>query len=196
MSFCGNKRAPVEHVTLFFVFRGHLFLKCKYCERFRRCVDPCQRFLTPDDTHTTYAFCVWDKLRVRALCSRGNGVRSVRCELFSFFFPLSFIPFLERIWSIIWPPRLGSSRCWGSNETEIGGDRRWSMLTCFREELISRARRRLTRVNCWRRIYCPYIIWSSRKCSAVISELSQPVCPVYEELLEDMEHATVRLDLQ
>ncbi len=72
-------------------------------------------------THTTYAFCVWDKLRARALCSRGNGVRSVHCELFSFFFPLSFIPFLERIWSIIWPPRLGSSRCWGSNETEIGG---------------------------------------------------------------------------
>ncbi len=30
----------------------------------------------------------------------------------------------------------------------------------------------------------------------VISELSQPVCPVYEELLEVMDRATVRLDLQ
>ncbi len=29
-----------------------------------------------------------------------------------------------------------------------------------------------------------------------ISEPSQPVCPVYDELLEVMERATVRLDLQ
>ncbi len=29
-----------------------------------------------------------------------------------------------------------------------------------------------------------------------ISELSQPVCPAYVELLEVMEHATARLDLQ
>ncbi len=59
--------------------------------------------------------------RARALCSRGNGVRS----LWAFFFgkaPLSFVPFLERIRAIICPPRLGSSLCWVSEETEIVGE--------------------------------------------------------------------------
>ncbi len=91
-------------------------------------------FLTPDDTHD---LCVGRRARV--LCSRGNGVHS----LWAFFFgkaPLSFVPFLERFGAIICPPWLGSSRCWGSEETEIAGNRRWSLLTSLREEFfISRS---------------------------------------------------------
>ncbi len=34
------------------------------------------------------------------------------------------------------------------------GDCRWSSLTSLWEELISRARQRLTRVNCWKKMYC------------------------------------------
>ncbi len=56
--------------------------------------------------------------RACALCSRGNGVHS----LWAFSLgkaPLLLVPFLERIGAIICPPRLGSSRCWGSEETEF-----------------------------------------------------------------------------
>ncbi len=59
-------------------------------------------------------------LRACVLCSWGNGVRL----LWAFFFekaPLSSVPFLKRIWIIICPQRLGSGRCWGSEEPEIVG---------------------------------------------------------------------------
>ncbi len=42
-------------------------------KRFRRCVDPCQHFLTPDDTHTICALCVWAK----STRAQGNGVRAL-----------------------------------------------------------------------------------------------------------------------
>ncbi len=91
--------------------------------------------------------------RTRALCSRGNGVRS----LWALFFgksPLSFVPFLERIGAIICPPRLGSSRCWGSEETEIAAIADGACWRVWERNFSSRARQQLTRVNCWRKMYC------------------------------------------
>ncbi len=77
-------------------------------KRFRRYADPCQRFLTPDDTwHMHYVF----GRKAHTLCSRGNRVRSLWAFLFGKA-PLLFVPFLKRIWAIICPPRLGSSHCW------------------------------------------------------------------------------------
>ncbi len=44
-------------------------------KRLRRCVDPCQRFLTPDDTHDLCVMCLGEEHA--ALCSRGNGVQCI-----------------------------------------------------------------------------------------------------------------------
>ncbi len=106
-------------------------------KRFRRCVDPCQRYLTLD--HTRSMRYVFGKSTRRGsgpaaaeavkrlssrrsqmeLALRGEHVRSVLegmecvlCEPFSLGKALLLlVPFLERIGAIICPPRLGSSRC-------------------------------------------------------------------------------------
>ncbi len=69
-------------------------------------------------THTIYALCVWAK-STHALFSREWSAFIV--SLFSVGKKLRsrLSPFLERIGVIICPPRLGSSRCWGSEETEF-----------------------------------------------------------------------------
>ncbi len=55
MSICEHKRAPVEHIILFFfLFRGLCFWSVSIMKRFRRCANPCQRFWH-QMTHTTYA---------------------------------------------------------------------------------------------------------------------------------------------
>ncbi len=154
MSICEHKRAPVEHIILFFSFRGLCFWSVSIMKRFRRCADPCQRFWQ-QMTHTTYALggeharsvlegmeCVhcepflWEKIRScsslflrelgRSSAPRGSGpaaaeavkrLSSRRSQMEKA--PLLLVPFLERIGAIICPPRLGSSRCWGSEETEF-----------------------------------------------------------------------------
>ncbi len=70
-------------------------------KRLRRCDDPCLHFLTPDDTHDLCVMCLGEEHC--ALCSRGNGVRS----LWAFFLWESsalVCPFSERIRAIICPP--------------------------------------------------------------------------------------------
>ncbi len=42
---------------------------------FRRCVDPCQRFLTPDDTHNLCVMCVGKEHAHSVLI--GNGVHAL-----------------------------------------------------------------------------------------------------------------------
>lgn len=76
------KRATREHVILFFVFRDCLFevrsnvMACDKC--FRKCVDPCLRFLTPDDTHDLCIMCVGEE----HACSVLVGAVSAHCECF------------------------------------------------------------------------------------------------------------------
>ncbi len=48
-------------------------------KRFRRCVDPCQRFLTPDETHDLCVMCL-GKEHARSVL---EGMECVHCELFS-----------------------------------------------------------------------------------------------------------------
>ncbi len=78
-------------------------------KRFKRCVDPCQRFLTPDDTHDLCVMCLGEK----HACSVLEGMECAHCELFSLKGKLRsrVSLFLKRIGAIICPPRLGSSRC-------------------------------------------------------------------------------------
>ncbi len=49
-------------------------------KRFRRCADPCQLFLTPDDTHD---LCVMKCLGEEHVRSVLEGMECVHCELFS-----------------------------------------------------------------------------------------------------------------
>ncbi len=119
-------------------------------KRFRRCADPCQRFPTPDDTHDLCVMCLGEE-HARSVLER---LECAHCELFSLGKLRSRMSLFSR--------KLGQSSApaarvqlllrqrgdWGR------GDRRWSSLTNLREELISRARQRLTRVNCWRKMYC------------------------------------------
>ncbi len=148
ISVCGNKRAPVEYVILFFVFRGLCFWSVSIMKLFKRCADPCQRFWH-QMTHTAYA------LGGEHARSVLEGMECVHCEPFSLGkAPLSFVPFLERIGTIICPPRLRSSRCWGSEETEFAAIADGACERVWERNFLSRARQRLTRVNCGRKMYC------------------------------------------
>ncbi len=75
MSICEHKRAPVEHIILFFLFRGLCFWSVSIMKRFRRCADPCQRFWH-QMTHTTYA------LGGEHTRSVLEGMKCVHCESF------------------------------------------------------------------------------------------------------------------
>ncbi len=48
-------------------------------KRLRRCVDPCQRFLTPDDTHDLCVMCLGEEHARSVL----EGIECAHCELFS-----------------------------------------------------------------------------------------------------------------
>ncbi len=78
-------------------------------KRFRRCVDPCQRCLTLDDTHDLCVMCLGEE-HVRSVL---EGMECVHCEPFFCGKKLRsrLSLFLERIGAIICPPPLESSRC-------------------------------------------------------------------------------------
>ncbi len=86
-------------------------------KRFRRCVDPCQRCLTLDHTRDLCVMCLGEEHARSVL----EGMECVHCEPFFCGKKLRsrLSRFLERIAAIICPPRLGSSRCCGSEETEF-----------------------------------------------------------------------------
>ncbi len=82
MSVCGNKRVPVEHVILFLSsghFVSEMWVTMSVVKHFRRCADPCQRFLTPDDTHDLCVMCLGEE-HVRSVL---EGMECVHCEPFS-----------------------------------------------------------------------------------------------------------------
>ncbi len=47
-------------------------------KRFRRCADPCQFFLTPDDTHDLCVMCLGEEHARSVL----EGMECIHCELF------------------------------------------------------------------------------------------------------------------
>ncbi len=119
MSVCEHKGAPVEHIILFFPsgdLVSEVWVDMSVEKRFKRCVDPCQRCLTLDDTHDLWVMCLGEE-HVRSVL---EGMECVHCEPFFCGKKLRsrLSRFLERIGAIICPPRLVSSRCWGSEETE------------------------------------------------------------------------------
>ncbi len=119
-SICEHKRAPVEHIILFFPsgdLVSEVWVDMSVEKRFRRCVDPCQRCLTLDHTRDLCVMCLGEEHARSVL----EGMECVHCEPFFCGKKLRsrLSRFLKRIAAIICPPRLGSSRCWGSEETEF-----------------------------------------------------------------------------
>ncbi len=79
---------------------------------FKKCVDPCPRYLTPDDTHNLCVFCL-GKEHARDVL---EGKICMHCELFSMkklHYPLSL--FSRKF------PRFGTHRCRGTEANEIMG---------------------------------------------------------------------------
>ncbi len=112
---------------------------------FKRCVDPCPRYLTPDDTHDLCVFC-WRGARTRF--PRGGNLRA----LWAFFYekaPLTPVPLFKEGGVAVCFPRFRTHRYWGTKENEIvgfaGGSGRWVREGAF----LSRAIRPRTRANCW-----------------------------------------------
>ncbi len=170
---------------------------------FKRCVDPCPRYLTPDDTHDLCVFC-WRGARTRF--PRGGNLRA----LWAFFYekaPLTSVPLFKEGGVAICFPRFRTHRCRGTKENEIvgfaGGSGRW-----VREGASASAENEGKLLD-----YDDAISLTSSDPAAssllgyaqeeqkmfegeeVETELSQSSCPAYEDLLEVMEHATARLDL-
>ncbi len=82
MSLRGHERAPVEHVILFLSsgdFVSEVLVIMSVEKRFRRCVDPCQHFLTSDDTHDLCVMCLGEEHARSVL----EGMECAHCELFS-----------------------------------------------------------------------------------------------------------------
>ncbi len=133
MSICEHKRAPVEHLILFFIFTGHLcwtVSTVSVAKRFRKCVDPCQRSLTPDETHDTHAFCVWVK-STRAPFSREWSAFTAS------FFPWEssalVCPFSRGNWGNHLPPAVQVQPLLRQRGDWDRGVRRWSLLTSLKE---------------------------------------------------------------
>lgn len=169
-------------------------------KRFRKCADPCQRYLTPDDAHDLCVMCLGEEHTRSVL----EGTECVHCERFSLRKSALVCPFSRGNWDNNLPPR-GSGpataeaarrlRSWGSqrelaDQFERGVNLEGELLE---EDVLS-----LTSSD---------PAGSALQASSQgeqdladegeddVSEPSQPACPAYGELMEVMDRATARLEI-
>ncbi len=187
-SICEHKRAPVEHIILFFHsgdLVSEVWVDMSVEKRFRRCVDPCQRCLTLD-THAIYALCVWAK-STRALFSREWSAfivslfsvgksSALGCPVFSRELRQSSASRGSGLAAAEAVKRLSSRRSQMKLANEFEREKKWF----FHLALDSGWREWTAGGRC---IVC-YIFWSSRKCFAGSWCASRDV-----ELLEVMKRA-------
>ncbi len=147
MSICGNKRAPVEHVILFFCLQGTFVSEVWVLCMLWNVLGGMLIRVSASWHLMTHDICILC-LGVKHTRSVLKGTESVHCELFSLGKLCSCLSLFSREFGQSSAPR-GSGPAIADR-----GDRRWSLLTSLREELISCVRLRLTRINCWRRMYC------------------------------------------
>ncbi len=174
-------------------------------KRFRRCVDPCQRFLTPDDTHDLCVMCLGEEHARSVL----EGIECAHCELFSLGKLRSRMSLFSRELGQSSAPR-GSGpaaaeaarrlRSWGSQMELADEAVRGTNILCpsvaDESELLEEDVLSLTSSDpAGSALLAHGQEWADED-EEDISEPSQPVCPAYDELLDFMERATARLDLQ
>ncbi len=81
-------------------------------------MDPCPRYLTPDDTHDRCVFCLGEE-HARDVF---EGAICVHCELFSMRKLRSrLVPLFEERGAAVCFPRFGTHRCRGTEAIEIAG---------------------------------------------------------------------------
>ncbi len=85
---------------------------------FRKCVDPCPRYLTPDDTHDCCVFCLGMEHATR--CPWGGGLRALWAALYEEA-QLSPVPLFEERGAAVCFPRFKTHRCRGTEANEIVG---------------------------------------------------------------------------
>ncbi len=173
---------------------------------FRKCVDPCPRYLTPDDTHNCCVFCLGEEHAHNVL----EGAICVHCELFSMRKLRSRLPLFSRkegqpSASRDSRPTVAEARrrmkSWGSQvdlADELERELFFSRESAGNEgepldydDAIS-----LTSSDPAASVLLGYAQEEQEMGEEVETELSQISCPAYEELLEVMERATARLDLR
>ncbi len=171
----------------------------------RRCVDPCPRYLTPDDTHDCCVFCLGEGHARDVL----DGAICVHCELFS-------MRKLRSRLSLFSSKEGQPSASRDSRPTVAEARRRmksWVSQVYLADELerelsLSHESARnegepldhddaisLTSSDPAASALLGYAQEEQEMGEEVETELSQISCPAYKELLEVMERATVRLDL-
>ncbi len=168
---------------------------------FRRCVDPCPRYLTPDDTHDCCVFCLGEGHERDVL----DGAICVHCELFS----------MRKLRSRL--SLFSSKEGQRDSRPTVAEARRrmksWVLQVYLADELerelsLSHESARnegepldhddaisLTSSDPAASALLGYAQEEQEMGDEVETELSQISCPTYKELLEVMERATVRLDL-
>ncbi len=101
---------------------------------FKKCVDPCPCYLTPDDN--LCFFCLGEEHARNVL----EGEICMHCEVFFYEkAPLSSVPLFEERGAAVCFPRFGTHRCRGTETNEIVG---FAVGSGFREWP-------RTRVSCW-----------------------------------------------
>ncbi len=174
---------------------------------FRKCVDPCPRYLTPDDTHNCCVFC----LGMEHACDVLQGAICMHCELFSMRKLRSHLSLFSRkegqpSSSRDSRPTVAEARrrmkSWGSQADlayELERELSLSRESAGNEgepldydDAIS-----MTSSNPVASALLSYAQEEQEMAEGeeVETKLSQISCPAYEELLEVMKHATARLDL-
>ncbi len=172
---------------------------------FRKCVDPCLRYLTPDDTHDHCVFCLGEEHARDVL----EGAICVHCELFSMrklrsrlslFSSKEGQPSASRdLRPTVAEARRGI-KSWGSRvdlADELERELSLSHESARNEsepldydDVIS-----LTSSDPAASALLGYTQDEQEEDEEVETESSQISCPAYEELLEVVERATARLDL-
>ncbi len=169
---------------------------------FKKCVDPCPRYLTPDDTHDLWVFCLGEEHARDVL----EGEICVHCELFSMKNLCSRLSLFSRK-----EGQPSASRDSGPTAAEA---RRQIKLWGSQLDLELERDLPFYRANESELLDCDDVISltsSDPAASALLgyaqeeqgmfegeeveTEPFQSSCPAYEELLEVMERATARLDL-
>ncbi len=174
---------------------------------FRKCVDPCLRYLTPDDTHDYYVFCLGEEHARDVL----EGAICVHCELFSMrklcsrlslFSSKEGQPPASRDLRPSVAEARGRMKSWGSQvdlADELERELSLSHESAGNEgepldydDVIS-----LTSSDPASSALLGYTPDEQEMAEGEEEETesSQISCPAYEELLEVMERATARLDL-
>ncbi len=181
-------------------------------KRFRKCVDPCQRYLTPDDEHDLCVMCLGEEHPRSVL----EGTECVHCEHFSLRKLRSHLSRFSRELGQSSAPRDSAVSAVSAAAKAARRLRSWGSQMEFADEIERCVNLSLPSADDESELRGEDVLSltsSDPAGSALLAsgqseqdladegedgafEPSQPACPTYGELMEVMNRATARLDLQ